>query len=102
MQDQVESDAGERKGERAEPLRLPPWALRAGRAAAGVSADELADASRLAVNTIRRAEKDGLARMSVNNLEALHAAFAKLGVVFDVGPTGDVRVGLRGSGPPVD
>lgn len=96
-QDQVAIGAPARKGMPAEPIRLPAWALRAGRAAAGLSAEQMARASRLAVNTIRRAEKDGLDRMSANNLKALHDAFAAVGVVFSTDRDGGVVVGLAPS-----
>ena len=56
--------------------------LRAARSHVGVTGEELAAITRLALATIRRAEQDGTAKMTYANAERLMQALEALGVVF--------------------
>ena len=68
--------------------------LMAARAAAGLSANELAAEAKLGVNTIRRAEAGGASVLTAANAERLVATLERLGVTFlDPDETG--RPGLR-------
>ncbi len=58
------------------------WQLRAARGAADISIQQLADLSGVSVSSIRRAEKNGAAPMSLVNQKALLDALAELGVVI--------------------
>lgn len=71
------------------------WQLRAARAAANISAQELAALSGLSVNTIRRAEQAGMAPMSKVNKKALIAALAELGAELGVEVDGAAAIVFR-------
>lgn len=61
---------------------IEPWQLRAARAAADLTAQQLADFSRLSVNSIRRVEAGAWDKMSRVNQAALIHALAAHGATF--------------------
>ncbi len=61
---------------------LEPWQLRAARAAADLTAQQLADLSCLSVNSVRRVEAGGWSKMSRPNQRALIDALESKGVIF--------------------
>lgn len=61
---------------------LEPWQLRAARAAADLTAQQLADLSGLSVNSVRRVEQGGWSKMSRVNQRALIDALEATGAVF--------------------
>jgi transcriptional regulator with XRE-family HTH domain len=67
--------------------------IRAARAFLRWSAQDLADASKVGVATVRRAEKtDGVPRMIVNNMEAIQRAFETAGIAFTNGGEPGVKM----------
>jgi len=73
--------------------------LRAGRALAGLSAQELAEASKVGLRTIRRAEQEGgLLSATEANQAALVSALAACGVellLTPVGPAVALKTGFK-------
>jgi transcriptional regulator with XRE-family HTH domain len=70
--------------------------IRAARALVRWSAQDLADASGIAVSTIRRLElEDGVPAAHVRTLEALKAALERAGIEFIGSPTDGPGVRLR-------
>lgn len=72
------------KGDAASSDLYLAWQLRAARAAANISADTLSQLAGVHVNTIRRAEKEGMEKMSGANQNAIYQALKKLGIVLGV------------------
>lgn len=56
--------------------------LRAGRAGLGLTVEALAAEARLGVNTVRRAERDGLQVLTPANADRLVVTLERLGVMF--------------------
>lgn len=61
---------------------ISPQMMKAARELLGWNQDELARKSHLSLSTIRRYETRGLARASMNNVEAIVMAFKRDGVTF--------------------
>lgn len=68
------------------------WQLRAGRAAAELSAQQMAQYSGLSLSSVRRAEDEGVARLTPVNQKALLDALADLGVSFGLSAEGAATV----------
>jgi transcriptional regulator with XRE-family HTH domain len=71
--------------------------LRAARAAAALSVQELAEKSGVGANTIRRAETEGAQRLNRSTWSALQATYAALGASFV--PEAGGAAGLRWAPP---
>lgn len=61
---------------------MSPQMMKTARELLGWNQDELARKSHLSLSTIRRYETGGLARASLNNVEAIITAFKNDGVTF--------------------
>lgn len=78
-----------------KPLVLTGAQMRAARALLGISAEKLADETKLGVATIRRAElKDGDVGMTVVNIERVIETFERLGVKL-LAEMGNEGIGVR-------
>ena len=73
------------------------WQLRAARAAADLSIQQLADLSGVSVSSIRRAEQNGSTPMSRPNQKALLDALEAKGVHIDLPADGSGAVSMRTS-----
>ena len=79
---------------RIETSELTGPLLRAGRALADVSAEHLAQATKLGLATIKRAEaSEGVTRLTSANAERLLEAYERLGVIFVLDDT--VQAGVH-------
>ena len=88
----------------AQPLRKPsdesisriePWQLRAARAAADLTAQELAAISGLSVNSVRRVEQGAWDKMSRVNQRALVEALASCGATFSATQDGAAAISFN-------
>ena len=77
---EMEQQHGVRKPSAKKKSGFAAWQLRAGRAAADISIQRLADLSGVSVSSIRRAEENGSEPMSQVNQKVLLDALAALGV----------------------
>ena len=79
---------------------VEPWQLRAARAAADLSASDLAALSHLSVNSIRRVENGGWEKMSRVNQKALIEALQACGVQFVATEEGQAAITYCGRAEP--
>ncbi len=77
-----------------ESSEFPAWQLRAARAAADVSIQQLAERSGISVSTIRRAEQNGSGPMNRVSQKALVDALNALGVMLSEPGAGPATVSM--------
>jgi len=85
-------------------LNLTPGHIKAARALLDWNQEKLADASGLAMSTIKRLEGGGIGKASIENIEKISSALEGAGIVFlaegDVAP-GGLGVRLKGGVDPL-